>query len=126
MPKELEIVIEPYKRIVIHEVIEYRLTDLVSLIISQASAAGGTTIPMINWCNGVVFQIGPFNPNSEKVISEQLKGIIHYSAVTFATKEYFEREVRTADGIVRLVDQSANENFVRLGQVLKARASYQA
>ncbi len=124
MPEELEIVIEPYNKIVIHEVIEYRLADMVGMMISQASAAGGTTILMINWCNGIVFQIVPFNPNSDEVISEQLKGIIHYAAVTFATKERFEREVRTTDGTIRLVDQSANSNFVRLGEVLKAAAKY--
>jgi len=125
MPEGLEIVIEPYKRIVIHEVIEFRLADLVSMIVSQGSAAGGTTIPMINWCNGVVFSVVPFNPDSEQVISAQLKGTIHYAAVTFATKERFEKEVRTADATVRLIDQSANENFVKLGEVLKARAKYQ-
>ena len=124
LPEGLEIIIEPYKRVVIHEVIEYRLADMVGMMISQASAAGGTTILMINWCNGIVFQIAPFNPNSDEVISEQLKGIIHYAAVTFATKERFEREVRTNDGTVRLVDQSANSNFVKLAEVLKAKAQY--
>jgi len=124
MSEGLEVVIEPYKKIVVHEVVEYRLVDMVRMLISQASAAGGTTIPMINWCNGVVFQVAVFNPMSEEVIAEQLKGIIHYSSVTFATKEHFEREVRTAEGTVRLVDQSANQNFVRLCAVLNGMAKH--
>lgn len=126
MSESLEIVIEPYRKVVVHEVIEYRFTDIVGTMISQAAAAGGTTIPMINWCNGVVFQIAPFNPNSEEVISEQLKGTIHYAAVTFAMKERFEREARTSDGTIKLIDQSANANFAKLGEVLKARAKYRA
>ena len=126
MPEEVDIVIEPYKRIVIHEVIEYRLNDMIELIISGARAAGGTTIPMMNWCNSIVFQFLPFSPDSEEVIAEQLKGIIHYSSVSFAVKETFEREVRIREGTVQLIDQSANSNFVKLAQVLKAGAKYQA
>jgi hypothetical protein len=122
MSEEAEIVMEPYKKIVVHEIVELRLNDWVEMIISGTRAAGGTTIPMVNWCNGVAFQIQPFNPNSEEVISEQLKGIIHYAAVTFATKERFEREIRISEGTIRLVDQSANPNFVKLAEVLKARA----
>jgi hypothetical protein len=126
MSEEAEIVMEPYKKIVVHEIVELRLNDWVEMIISGTRAAGGTTIPMVNWCNGVAFQVQPFNPNSEEVISEQLKGIIHYAAVTFATKERFEREIRISEGTIRLVDQSANPNFVKLAGVLKARAKYRS
>ena len=117
-----EISIEPYKRIVIHELIEYRFADLVDLILVSAHAAGGTTVPLIQWCNGVVFQIQPFNPNSERVIEEQLKGVVHYNAVTFALKEKFEHEVRNGLGMVRLIDSSVNPNFVTLTEALKKRS----
>lgn len=122
----IDIVIEPYRRIVIHEVVEYRFADYVSLVIAQTAIAGGATIPMLSWCNGVVFQHIDFNPNSEAVIAEQLKGIVHYSAVTFAIKEKFEKEVRTNEGIVRLIDESVTENFVVLADVLKKTAKYKA
>jgi hypothetical protein len=121
-----EISIEPYKRIVIHELIEYRFPDLVDMILVGARAAGGTTVPLIQWCNGVVFQIQPFNPNSEKVIEEQLKGVIHYNAVTFAFKEKFEPEVRAVLGTVRLIDSSVNPNFVTLTEALKKRSKISA
>jgi hypothetical protein len=124
--EEAEIVLEPYRKIVVHEIVELRLNDWVEMIISETRAAGGTTIPMVNWCNGVAFQVAPFNPNSEEVISEQLKGIVHFAAVTFATKERFERELRISEGTIRLVDQSANPNFVKLAKVLKSRAKHKA
>ena len=124
MAEEMEIVIEPYRKVVIHEVVEQRLSDMIEAVASQTRAAGGTTIPMMNWCNGVIFQIVPFSPESEVVIEEQMKGVIHYSSVIFATKERFEREVRVSNETVRLVDQSANPTFVKLGGILKARAKY--
>jgi len=120
----VEIIIEPYKKIVIHEVVEFKLPDLVSQIVAGASAAGGTTIPAIQWCGGVVFTVVPFNPNSEEVISEQLKGIVHYASVVFAVKQKFENEVRTKEGTIRLLDASAASNFVKLAAELRRIAKY--
>lgn len=119
-----EIVIEPYKKIVIHEAIEYRFDDYVDLVLTGARAAGGTTIPLIQWCNGIVFQVVPFNPNSEKVIEQQLEGIIHYSTVSFALKEKYDSEVRLALGTLRMVNASANSNFIALADMLKQRSKF--
>lgn len=124
MSDQLEIAIEPYKKIVVHEVVEYRLADFVNIIISRASSSGSSAPPVIYWCNGVVFQILPFNPNSEHVIIEQMKGIIHYSAVTFAVKTQFEKDIRTPEGVVRLVDQSMSENFTKLCGLLREQAKF--
>ena len=124
MPDDLDIVIEPYKKIIVHEVVEYKLADFVNIVISRSNAPGGSAAPVMYWCNGVVFQILPLNPNSETVIAEQMKGIIHYSAVTFAVKSQFEKDIRTPEGLLKLVDQSMNENFTRLCGLLRERAKY--
>ncbi len=121
-----EIVIEPYKRIVIHEAIEYRFDDYVELVLTGARAAGGTTIPLIQWCNGIVFQVVPFNPSSEKVIEQQLEGVVHYSTVSFALKEKYEPEVRLALGTLRLVNAGANPSFVALADMLKQRSKFKS
>ncbi len=119
MSYNLQISIEPYKKIVIHEVIELGFQDLIDQMINQTRAVGGATIPMLSWCNGLVFQIASFNPNSEEIIKESLKGTVHYSAVTFAVKEDFEREIIRPTGTVLLMNQSANANFKALADVLK-------
>lgn len=120
----LQISIEPYKKIVVHEVLEIKFNDLIEQIINQTRSAGGTTIPLLSWCNGVAFQIVPFNPNSEEIIRESLKGTIHYAALTFAIKERFEREIIRPSGTVLLVDQSANGNFMALAETMKASAKF--
>ncbi|MDA4133957.1 MAG: hypothetical protein OK441_00085 [Thaumarchaeota archaeon] len=119
MSRPLEITIEPYRKIVIHEVVEIAFTDLIDHMIHQTNSVGGSTIPMLPWCNGIAFQILPFNPNSEEIIKESLKGTIHYSSVTFAIKEVFEREIIRPSGTVTLLDQSANANFLALAETLK-------
>jgi hypothetical protein len=115
----LQISIEPYKKIIVHEIIELSFYDLIDQMINQTRSVGGSTIPMLSWCNGMVFQISSFNPNSDEIIKESLKGIIHYAAVTFAPKDAFEREIIRPTGTVLLVNQSANANFTALAEVLK-------
>ena len=117
----VEIVLEPYKKIVIHELVEYRLHDWVDIVIMGIKSLGGT-MPTLFWCNGVVFQTALFNSNSEAVIKEQLNGIIHYSSVTFALKEKFQNEIRTEKGTILLIDVGANSNLVKLAEVLKVNS----
>jgi len=124
LDKPPEIIIEPYKKIVIHEAIEYRFDDYVDLVLTGARAAGGTTIPIIQWCNGIVFQVVPFNLNSEKVIEQQLEGVVHYSTVSYALKERYEPEVRLALGTLRMVNASANSNFIAIADMLKQRSKF--
>ncbi|MDA4122732.1 MAG: hypothetical protein OK456_06080 [Thaumarchaeota archaeon] len=118
MSHRLQISIEPYRKIVVHEVLEIGFNDLIDQIVNQARSAGGTTIPLLAWCNGVAFQIAPFNPNSEEIIRESLRGTVHYAAVTFALKEKYEREIIRKNGTVILLNQSANANFVALAETM--------
>lgn len=120
--KKIEIAVERYQKIVIHEIIEYKLGDLIDLTLLGQQTAGGTTIPLLQWAGGVVFQITPFNPDSEAVIEEQLNGVIHYASVMFAVKEKFENELRTPGGTVRLLDASAAETLRELGKYLRAHS----
>ena len=117
-----EVEIVPFKRIVIHELIEYRFNDLADMVLTGASVMGGGGTPFLLWCNGVVFQTAPLDPESETIAEELLKGTIHYGSVVFALKEKFEAEVRTRAGIIRLIDQSASQNFVKLAEALKANS----
>lgn len=118
MAYELEIAIEPWKKLVVHEVIEYGFEDLLRILLSQSRAAGGG-IASMNWCNGLVFQHVTF-PDTESVIQEKMKGVIHYSSVVFARKEKFERQIVKENGTLNLIDVSANQIFYQLADALKS------
>lgn len=119
MPQGIEVSIEPYKKIVIHELIELPFNDLIDHMIHQTNSVGGATIPTLPWCNGVAFQISPFNPNSEEIVKESLKGTVHYASVMFAIKDVYEREIIRPTGTVLLLNQGANANFTVLAETLK-------
>lgn len=120
----LEIVVEPWKQLVIHELLEYKFEDLAKLVATQSVQQGGTAIPTISWAEGVAFLISPFPDESEVIIEEKLKGVIHYNTVLFALKKSFEAEIFMRDSQIRinLIDVGTNEIFRRLAQTLKENA----
>jgi hypothetical protein len=113
----LEIVIEPWKRLVIHEIIEYDFEDWARQIAFSSKSAGGA-IPTINWVDGIVFQSFNF-PDTNSTIEEKLKGVLHWSSVMFALKEKYEKQIIKDNATINLIDVSVNEVFRKLAEKLK-------
>ena len=84
----MEIAIEPWKKLIIHEVIEYKFDDWVKQIAFSTRSSGGG-IPTMQWTNGIVFSPANF-PTTNATVEEQLNGVLHWSSVSFAIKEKFE------------------------------------
>jgi len=124
----MEIIVEPWKKLVIHELLEYKFEDLAKLVATQSVQQGGTAIPTISWAEGVAFLISPFPDESEVIIEEKLKGIIHYNTVLFALKPGFEAEIfmRGSQVRINLIDVGTNEIFRLLAATLKEHAKLPA
>ena len=120
----MEIIVEPWRKLVIHELLEYKFEDLAKLVATQSVQQGGTAIPTISWAEGVAFLISPFPDESEVIIEEKLKGIIHYNTVLFALKPGFEAEIfmRGSQIRINLIDVGTNEIFRSLAGTLKQHA----
>lgn len=120
----MDIIVEPWKKLVIHELLEYKFEDLAKLVATQSVQQGGTAIPTISWAEGVAFLISPFPDESEVIIEEKLKGVIHYNTVLFALKPGFEAEIfmRGSQIRINLIDVGTNEIFRLLAQTLKKHA----
>jgi hypothetical protein len=119
----LEITIEPWNQLIIHEVLELRFEDWITQIIASARSAGGG-IPTIFWSGGVAFHFATF-PDTDTIVQEKLKGRIHYSSVTFAIKEKFEKQTIREGGAVNFTDVSHNEIFSKLTEKLKSQSKFQ-
>ena len=118
----MKISIEPWKQLVIHEVIEYRFDDWVKQIAFSTRTSGGA-IPTMQWTNGIVFSPANF-PTTNATVEEQLKGILHWSSVSFAIKEKFEKQIVIENATINLVDVSVNEIFKKLSIVLKKQSKF--
>lgn len=119
----MEIIIEPWNQLVIHEVLELRFEDWITQIIASARSAGGG-IPTIFWAGGVSFHFATF-PDTDTIVQEKLKGRIHYSSVTFAIKEKFEKQITRESGAINFTDVSHNEIFSKLTEKLRAQSKFQ-
>ena len=118
----MEISIEPWKKLVIHEVIEYKFDDWVKQIAFSTRSSGGA-IPTMQWTNGIVFSPANF-PTTNTTVEEQLKGTLHWSSVSFAIKEKFERQIVIENATINLVDVSVNEIFKELSYTLKKQSKF--
>ena len=120
----MEISIEPWKKLVVHEVVEYTFDDFVCKTMESAQATG-TGIRTLNWASGVAFQAHVF-PDTDAIIQEKLNGTIHYGSVTFAIKEKFEKQVIKDNATINFVDASINEIFNQLAKKLKEHSKYKS
>ena len=118
----MEISIEPWKKLVIHEVIEYKFDDWLKQIAFSTRSSGGA-IPTMQWTNGIVFSPSNF-PTTNITVEEQLKGILHRSPVSFAIKEKFEKQIVFENATINLMDVSVNEIFKELAQKLKKQSKF--
>lgn len=118
----MDIVIEPWKKLVIHEIIEYNFDDWVTQIAFGSKTAGGA-IPTMNWVNGVVFQSFNF-PDTNVMVEEKLKGILHWSSVMFAIKEKYEKQIIKDNATINFIDVSVNEIFRELAEKLKTHSKF--
>jgi len=118
----LDIEIQPWKKLVIHEVIEYRFGEWVNQIAFNAKSSGGG-IPTMQWADGVVFSPANF-PATDSVMQEQMDGTLHWSSVSFAIKEKFEKQIVQDSATINLMDVSVNEIFRDLAKKLKEDSKY--
>ena len=118
----VEISIEPWKKLIIHQVTEYKFDDWVKQLAFNIQTSGGG-IPTLQWVDGIVFSPISF-PRSNITTDEQLKGTLHWLSVTFAIKEKFERQIIKENATINLVDVSIVQYYKELATTLKSQSKY--
>lgn len=103
----VEIIYEPWKTIVIHEIVQYDLQLLVHL--HGLGVEPGHLGRPINWANGVAFKYTVL-PHSEEVIKEQIQGKIHWTHLSFAFLPKHQQIITISEGNVRIPILNLNDN----------------
>lgn len=72
------------------------------------------------WVNGLILEIAHFR-DTDDIIKEKLKGIIHYSAISYAPQETFQPEFKVSGNIrIPVINVSDNRILTELATWLKA------
>ena len=105
----IKIKYQPWKELVLHEIIEYEPNELFRFFVIGAKTSQAGVIPSLGWADGVVFSHSPL-PDTEEVVHEKLKGIIHYSSVIFTVYPEYSPEIN--------VNMSGNKFPIRLTKIV--------
>ena len=113
----MEFQYQPWKKIVIHEIVSFPLQHFLSAA-SMGIQQGGVGRPL-RWVNGLILEVGAFR-DTDDIIKEKLDGTLHYSSVSYAILEKFQPEFKVTGNIrVPIIDISGNKIFRELVDWLK-------
>jgi hypothetical protein len=122
MEKEnkIEIVENPIKKIVILSSAQISLEEFFKR--AEFFATAGQPI-MLNWAEGIVFLIVPFQSDSDIIIEETLKGTQYLGTVLFASMPKYE-SIKKLGGVreIPIVDQTSISDTRQIAQWLKKKA----
>jgi hypothetical protein len=108
---------QPWRKIVVHEVIKYPLEQF----LSQASLgieAGQIGRPLM-WADNIIFEIAHFR-DTEDIINQKLAGVIHWSTILYTVLEGFQPEFKVAGNIrIPVIDVSSNAVFKEMASWIR-------
>jgi hypothetical protein len=115
--ERIEFEYQPWKKIVVHEIIKLPLQHFLSGA-SLNVEEGGIGRPLA-WVNGLILEIAHFR-DTDDIIKEKLNGTIHYGAISYAIHETFQPEFKVSGNIrIPVINVSDNKIFAELATWLK-------
>lgn len=81
MDEPIEVVLQPIKKLVIFECVTFPIDEFfkrVELVVMSGQPVA------LNWAEGIVFLPLPYQPNSEIIIEEAMKGTMYWASVMFS------------------------------------------
>lgn len=105
----VEIIYEPWKTIVIHEIVQYDLQASIQL--QSLGVQSGQTGRPVYWVNGVAFVHRPM-PSTEEVIKENMQGKIHWSSLIFAFMPKYQQLFTIPDGNIKIPILNLSDNGI--------------
>ena len=114
----VEVVYQPWKKIVIHEIIKYTLDDLVKLQ-SLGVEPGGLADALL-WAGGIVFSSSTMFETKD-VIKEKLEGVVHWSSVEWALMPEYKEVIIIKETNVKIpiINVSAHPIYTAVSEWLK-------
>jgi hypothetical protein len=102
-----KITYKPYDELIIHELVRFRLEDLVNLN-ALGVQSGGLGKPLF-WAAGLAMNINTL-PSTEAVVNNQLNGKAHWAHVAYAPMPRYESYFALKENNVRVPVINASTN----------------
>ena len=115
----IEIVLQPIKRIVTFECTELSSEEFFRRI--ELMAISGQPVAL-NWAEGIVFLAVPYQPNSDAMIEQTMKGTIHWAAVIFSSMPKYQPIKKFGAREIPIIDQTSIRYLKQVAEWLKKRS----
>ena len=121
MKEEIEIIVQPIKKIVIFECTEFSNEEFFKRI--ELMAMSGQPL-VLNWAEGIVFLSLPYQPDSDIIIEEAMKGTIYLAGVMFSSMPKYQPIKKFGAREVPIIDQTSIPYLRQVAQWLKKRIKH--
>ncbi|MDH5374334.1 MAG: hypothetical protein OEY40_02520 [Candidatus Bathyarchaeota archaeon] len=101
---------EPWKEIIVHEVLKRPLQTFLKES-SMGIPQGGIGRPIL-WVDGIIFTRSQL-PDTDDIVREKIKGILHYNSVNYTVHEKYQPEFKVEGNIRIPVFDVTNNNIFR-------------
>ncbi len=119
MEQDVEIVVQPTKKIVILDCTEFPLEEFFKRV--ELIARTGHPIAL-NWAEGIVFVSMPFPHDSDLIIEEALKGTMYLASVMFSSMPKYQSIKKMGTLEIPIVDQTSVPHLRQVAKFLITRA----
>jgi hypothetical protein len=117
IPTLIKITHSPIEQIIIHEMVEYTLSDFVKHMTLGVVPEG--TASLAKWCDGIVFSHVSL-PSTAEVVKDQINGIVHWAWLSYAEMNTFKDSLESINKVrLPLIDVSNNDLNKELVRWLK-------
>ncbi|RLF12397.1 MAG: hypothetical protein DRJ98_00425 [Thermoprotei archaeon] len=115
----IKIKYEPFKEIVVKEIVEYPSPDSLARFLGAYLKAGQLIVP--NWTEGVLFCYFPLPLTTESLVKEYFDGRVYWSTIMFTLMPTYQEVLKIDAAEVPVIDVSHNPSLKRIAKWLKAR-----
>jgi hypothetical protein len=110
----IRVVHSPIEQIIIHEMVEYTLSDFVKYMTLGVASEGIANL--VKWCDGIVFAHVSL-PSTADVVKDQMNGIVHWAWFSYAEmtsfKDFLESTHKARIPIIDVSNNDLNKELVR-------------
>jgi len=118
MEEKIEISVQPIKKIVIFECTEFSTKEFFKRV--ELMVRSGHPVAL-SWAEGIVFLAMPYQPNSDVMIEQALKGTMYLASVMFSSMPKYQSIKKMGAREIPVIDQTPIPHLRQVAQWLKKR-----
>jgi len=114
--EKVEIVVQPIKKIVILQCVELPIEELFKRI--ELIAISGQPV-VLNWAEGIAFLFVHYQPDSDMIIEQMLKGTMYWDTVVFSSMPRYQSIKKFGAREIPIIDQTSFPHLRQVAEWLK-------